>query len=216
MSFEATDVRKAVRRLSAVDPILGTVIRRVGPFMLQVERGGYEIVVRSILSQQISTAAARTIRTRLQELLPGKKIQPKSIDALSDDQLQLAGISKQKRGYLRDLTRCTLDGTINFRRIAARSDEEAIAELIQVKGVGRWTAQMYLLFSLGRPDVFAVDDLGLQNAIKSLYSLTDKPKRSELEQIAVNWAPHRSVASWYLWRAIDQKVIVTVQDQFAK
>lgn len=207
MSFEAGDVRKAVRRLSSADPILGKLIRRVGPFTLKVQSGGYEILVRSILSQQISTAAARTIRARLQELLPAKKIRAKSIDGLTDDQLQSAGISQQKRSYLRDLTRCTLDGTINFRRITARSDEDVIDELIQVKGVGRWTAQMYLLFSLGRPDVFAVDDLGIQNAMKALYSLTAKPKRAELEAIAEIWAPHRSIASWYLWRAIDQKVI---------
>ena len=209
MSFDAGDVRKAVRRLTSADPILGSVIRRVGTFTLKVETGGYEILVRSILSQQISVAAAKTIRGRLQELLPGKKIQPKSIGALTDEQLQSVGVSMQKRGYLRDLTQCTLDGTINFRRIAARPDEDAIAELIQVKGIGRWTAQMYLLFSLGRPDVFAPDDLGLRNAMKSLYSLTVKPKRSELEAIAEIWAPHRSIASWYLWRAIDQKVIST-------
>ena len=209
MAFEPSEVRSALKKLAKVDPILGDLIRRVGPFTLTVESGGYKILVRSMLSQQISLAAARTIRGRLQDLLPGRKIKSASIAALTDDQLQSAGVSKQKRGYLRDLTRCALDGTINFRRISGKSDDDAIAELIKVKGIGRWTAQMYLLFSLGRPDVFAPDDLGLQNAVKSLYSLPEKPKRAELEAISAPWSPYRSIASWYLWRAIDQKVITT-------
>ena len=209
MAFEPSEVRTALKTLAKVDPIMGSLIRRVGPFTLTVESGGYEILVRSMLSQQISLAAARTIRGRLQDLLPGRKIKAASIAALTDDQLQSAGVSTQKRGYLRDLTRCTLDGTINFRRVSGKSDDDAIAELIKVKGIGRWTAQMYLLFSLGRPDVFAPDDLGLQNAIKSLYSLPEKPKRAELEAISALWSPYRSIASWYLWRAIDQKVIST-------
>ncbi len=209
MSFDSAEVQKARRRLSKADPILGHVIRKVGPFTLQTESGGYEILVRSILSQQISIAAAKTIRTRLQELLPAKKIQAKAIHALTDEQLQSVGISQQKRGYLRDLTRCTLEGIINFRKLEAQSDDDAIADLTQVKGIGRWTAQMYLMFSLGRPDVFAVSDLGIQNAMKQLYSLPEKPKMSEFEAIAAAWAPHRSIASWYLWRALDQKVIST-------
>ena len=209
MSFEPADVRKAVRRLLKVDPVLGQVIHDVGPFTLKTDSGGYSILVRSILSQQISTAAAKTIRTRLQELLPAKKLAAKSIDALTDDQLQSVGISQQKRGYLRDLTRCTLEGTLNFRKIAAQTDDEAIGTLIQVKGIGRWTAQMYLMFSLGRPNVFAVGDLGIQNAMKRLYVLDGKPKLSELESIAAPWAPHRSIASWYLWRSLEQKVTGT-------
>ena len=174
---------------------------------MTVESGGYNILVRSILSQQISLAAARTIRGQLQDLLPGRRFTAASIQALTDKELQTAGVSKQKRGYLRDLTRCTLDGSINFRRISGKSDDDAIAELTQVRGIGRWTAQMYLLFSLGRPDVFAADDLGLQNAITALYSLPEKPKRAELEAISAPWSPHRSIASWYLWRALDQKAI---------
>ena len=209
MPFEPSEVRSALKRLAKADPIMGTLITRVGPFTLTVESGGYEILVRSMLSQQISLAAARTIRGRLQDLLPGRKIKAASVGALTDDQLQTAGISIQKRGYIRDLTRCTLDGTINFRRISGKSDDDAIAELIKVKGIGRWTAQMYLMFSLGRPDIFAPDDLGLQNAIKTLYLLQEKPTRHELEAISVVWSPYRSIASWYLWRAIDQKVIST-------
>ena len=205
MNFDPAEVQKAVRRLSKADRILANVIRDVGPFALKTEPGGYEVLVRSILSQQISTAAAKTIRTRLQESLPSKKITAKAIDALSDEQLQSAGISQQKRSYLRDLTQRTLDGTIDFRTIVLQPDEEVIETLVQVKGIGRWTAQMYLMFSLGRPDVFAIGDLGIRNAMKRHYSLQEKPTLSELEAIAAVWAPHRSIASWYLWRSLEQK-----------
>ncbi len=207
MLKDSRHLRKAIRQLTLADPILGRAIHTIGPFTLKIQRGGYQVLVRSIISQQISVAAARTIRNRLQSLLPGGRIRAAAVNLLSDDQLQLAGISQQKRSYLRELTRCTLDGTINFRRIAAGSDEAAIAELVQVKGIGRWTAQMYLLFSLGRPDVFAPDDLGLRNAMRSLYSLSPQSTRPELEAIAAIWAPYRSVASWYLWRTLDQNVI---------
>lgn len=209
MSFDAAEVERAINRLTKADPVLGKVIRRVGDFALKTEKGGYEILVRSILSQQISIAAARTIRTRLQGLLPSKKIRAEDIQALTDEQLQSVGISQQKRAYLRDLTRCTLDGTICFRRLKSKADEDAIEELTQVKGIGRWTAQMYLMFSLGRLDVFAVGDLGIRNAMISLYGLDTKPTIAELEGIARIWTPHRSIASWYLWRALDQKVIST-------
>jgi DNA-3-methyladenine glycosylase II len=201
------DSTKARRHISRRDPVLKTVMQLVGPYTLKPQPGGYRMLVRSILSQQISTAAARTIRGRLQALLPGGRLAVNAIDSLSDEQLQSVGVSAQKRGYLRDLTRCTLDGTVNFRRISRLDDEAVIEELIQVKGIGRWTAQMFLLFSLGRPDVFAPDDLGIRNAMIRLYGLQEKPSRDHLDQIADPWKPHRSVACWYLWRALDQNVI---------
>ena len=205
MAFESTEVRKGLRVICKNDPVLAGVVRSVGPFTLKPDPGGYEILVRSILSQQISVAAARTIRGRLQALLPAGKLTAKNIDALSDHELQSVGVSRQKQTYLRHLTSCTLDGTINFRRIAKASDEDAITELLEVKGIGRWTAQMFLMFSLGRIDVFAPDDLGLRNAIQKLYELPEKPSRSELEQHADKWRPYRTIASWYLWRSLEQK-----------
>lgn len=200
------DAKKAVRHLTRRDPVLRLVIDRVGPFTLTPRRGGYRMLVRSILSQQISIAAARTIRERLQALLPGGRITATAIASLSDDQLRSAGISAQKRGYLRDLTERTLDGSLSYRRIARLDDEAAIAELTQVRGIGRWTAQMFLLFSLGRPDVFAPDDLGIRTAMIRLYALSDRPSHAELHAIAAAWQPWRSVASWYLWRELDQSV----------
>ena len=205
MAFESTEVRKGLRMLCRNDAVLAGVVRSVGPFALKPDPGGYEILVRSILSQQISVAAARTIRGRLQTLLPAGKLTAKNIDALSDSELQSVGVSRQKQTYLRHLTSCTLDGTINFRRIAKASDEDAVTELLEVKGIGRWTAQMFLMFSLGRIDVFAPDDLGLRNAIRKLYELPEKPSRSELEQHADKWRPYRTIASWYLWRSLEQK-----------
>ena len=205
MSFDAAVIDKGLRHLRKKDTVLANVIKTVGPFTLKKIPGGFEVVVRSILSQQISTAAAATIRKRLEALLPDGKIVPESLSQLTDEQLQSAGLSNQKRTYVRDLTEKTLDGTINFRRIARQSDNDAIAELIQVKGIGRWTAQMYLMFSLGRLDVFAPDDLGLQNAIKALYEIPEKPKRTHFETVAEVWAPYRSIASWYLWRSLEKK-----------
>lgn len=205
MSFDEKAVQAGIRHIRKRDPILGEVIRTVGAFTLKPRKQGYEILVRSILSQQISTSAASTIRNRLQDLLPGRRIVPQSLDALSDEQLQQVGISTQKRTYLRDLTRCTLDGSISFKRIRKASDEEAIEELIQVKGIGRWTAQMYLIFSLGRLDVFAPDDLGLRNAVDRLYDIPDQAPRKHYDDLAMNWSPYRSIASWYLWRSLESK-----------
>jgi DNA-3-methyladenine glycosylase II len=182
---------------------MADVIRRVGECQLKRRGGRFDVLARSILSQQISVQAARTIRRRLQRLLPGGRISAVGIDRLSDDQLQSVGISLQKRGYLRNLTSHVLGGTVNFRRLARIPDEAVITELTAVKGVGRWTAQMFLLSGLGRPDVFAPDDLGLKNSMRALYDLGAQPKTEQLEEIAANWAPFRSVASWYLWRSLD-------------
>lgn len=203
--FEPAVVKKGLKVLTKNDVVLARVIRSVGAFTLSPDPGGYEILLRSILSQQISVAAARTIRTRLQALLPGGKFSAKNIDAVSDEELQSAGVSRQKSSYLRHLTTCALDGTINFCRIAKASDEDAIEELIQVKGIGRWTAQMFLMFSLGRIDIFAPDDLGLRNAIHRLYEIPEKLSRLELELHAEMWRPYRTIASWYLWRSLEQK-----------
>lgn len=203
MAFDPSEIRKAHRVIRRNDPVLSKAIKRIGPFSLVPNPGGYDVLVRSILSQQISVAAARTIRDRLQLLLPGGKITATKIDQLADEQLQAAGVSRQKLNYLRHLTCCTLDGTISFRRIAKLPDEDAIEELIQVKGIGRWTAQMYLMFSLGRIDVFAPDDLGLRNAMCRLYNLSASPRRADLERIAEQWRPYRTIASWYLWRSLE-------------
>ena len=192
----------AVRRLKRADPVLAEVITQIGPCTLKRRGGTFELVARSILSQQISTAAAATIRKRLQGLLPGGRITAGGYAALTEDQLASIGVSRQKRGYLSDLCDKVLTGDVNFRRLARLQDEHVIDELTQVKGIGVWTAQMFLLAGLGRPDVFAPDDLGLQNAIRRLYG-DGIQSRDDFVAVAQTWAPHRSVASWYLWQWLD-------------
>ena len=180
------------------------LIRKVGECQLRPRGARYSLLVRAILSQQISVKAARTIHTRLQRLLPGRYISARRMSTLSDRQLQAVGISSQKRRYLRHLTDLTLDGTLNFRSLAATSDDETIvAAVTQVAGIGRWTAQMFLLFGLGRLDVFAADDLGLRNAIALRYKLPIAPTSDDYHAVSQRWIPFRSIASWYLWRSLD-------------
>ncbi len=204
MRLKSAQIPTALQHLKQADPILAAVIDQIGPFAMKTQKSGYEVLVQAVISQQISTAAARTIRLRLQALMPEQKLLPEALQQLSDEQLNQIGISRQKISYLRDLTRCTLEGIIEFRRISRANDEYAIAELIQVRGIGRWTAQMYLMFSLGRPDVFAPDDLGLRNAITRLHGVPPDSHRRDFEAIADRWKPWRSVASWYLWRFLEQ------------
>lgn len=192
---------KAERFLRTTDPQLRRIIDLIGPCGLRPTGGRFEVLARSIVSQQISTSAARTIFRRLKSLMPGGRISANGLIAVSDDQLQAAGLSKQKRTYLRDLCQHVQAGTVSFRRLPRLSDQGVIEELVQVKGIGVWTAQMFLLAGLGRPDVFAPADLGLQNAMIRIYSIDRSI--NDMEQIAAAWSPWRSVASWYLWRSLD-------------
>ncbi len=192
----------AIAFIQSVDPQLATVMSEVGPCLLKPEGGSFAILARSILSQQISVAAARTIRTRLQALMPNRRLTANAVLDLTEDELAAVGVSNQKRRYLLDLASKVAEGEVSFRRIAKMSDEDVIECLIQVKGIGRWTAQMFLLFGLGRPDVFAPDDLGIRNAMIKIYGL-DSHDKAPMEAIASNWSPYRSVASWYLWRSLD-------------
>lgn len=192
----------AIAFIQSVDPKLATVMSEVGPCLLKPEGGSFAILARSILSQQISVAAARTIRTRLQALMPNRRLTANAVLDLTEDELAAVGVSNQKRRYLLDLASKVAEGEVSFRRIAKMPDEDVIECLIQVKGIGRWTAQMFLMFGLGRPDVFAPDDLGIRNAMIKIYGL-DSHDKAPMEAIASNWSPYRSVASWYLWRSLD-------------
>jgi len=196
------DHNAAARHLRKADRRLRSVINQVGPCQLAARGGRFELLARSILSQQISVAAARTIRRNLQSQLPGRRLSATALAALSDADFQAAGVSRQKRGYLRDLAVRVTGGQLSFRRIAKLDEVAVIEELTQVKGIGVWTAQMFLMFGLGRPDVFAPDDLGLRNAMIRIYDL-QQPSKDELVNIAEVWSPWRSVASWYLWRSLE-------------
>ena len=179
------------------------IVRRVGPCTLKTRNDRFLMLVNSIVSQQISGAAARTILGRLHEALEPNNIRPEALIEFSVDDLRQIGISRQKAGYIIDLSNKVHGGEVNLRSISRKEDEAVIAELIQIKGIGRWTAQMFLMFSLGRLDVFPVDDLGIQNAIKKAYRPRGKFDRKRMEKYALPWRPYSTIASWYLWRSLE-------------
>jgi DNA-3-methyladenine glycosylase II len=195
----------AERHLKRRDPVLRSVITQVGPCGYSLQRDRFGMLVRSIVFQQISGAAARTILGRLVDALPGNQLAPEGLAGLTLEQYRLAGVSKQKAGYLQSLAELSLSGDLALQRIGRLSDEKIIAQLTQVKGIGVWTAQMFLMFSLGRPDVLPWDDLGVRQAIRKLYGLSEMPTRGESERIAAPWRPYASVASWYCWRSLEIK-----------
>jgi DNA-3-methyladenine glycosylase II len=185
------------------DPILHGVMRRVGPYTLKPSRDRFGMLVRSIISQQISMGAARAIRGRLEALVGKGGMTPQKLASLTIDELRAVGLSPQKASYLHDLAAKVADDTVRLPRIGRLSDEEVITELTQVKGIGRWTAQMFLIFSLGRSDVFPIDDFGVKSAIIKLYSLPEPPTKAALLEIGRRWSPYASIGSWYCWRYLE-------------
>ena len=204
MTLKPYDIQKARRHLRAADPVMRGVIDKVGPFTLRLERDRFAMLVRSIISQQISTSAARSIRRRLQELAGAEGICSAAVAGFSVEQLRSVGLSPQKASYLADLACKVSDGTVNLRQIGRLSDERIVEQLTQVKGIGRWTAQMFLIFALGRLDVFPHDDLGVRTAIRNHYGMADLPDKPTAIAIAAAWRPYASVASWYCWRSLDR------------
>ena len=201
------DNQLAVRHLKRVDPVLRCVIEQVGPCPPRRGRDKFGMLTRSILHQQLAVAAAETIAGRFCAIYGnggnGRFPKPEEVLQTHPSKLRAAGVSRQKAGYIKDLARHVSDGTINFRRYGRMDDEAVIENLTQVKGIGRWTAEMFLLSALGRPDVWAIGDLGLQLAVKNLYGLRKHPSPKRMVQVAKPWQPFRSVASWYLWRSRD-------------
>jgi len=178
-------------------------IDAVGPFTLRLEPDRFCMLVRSIISQQISTSAARSIRRRLQELAGADGLKPAIVARFTVDQLRSVGLSPQKASYVADLARRVDEGMLDLRQIGRLSDERIVEQLTQVRGIGRWTAQMFLIFSLGRLDVFPHDDLGVRTAIRARYGLPDLPDKSTAVAIATAWRPFATVASWYCWRTLE-------------
>lgn len=193
----------AERHLRRNDPVMRRVIQRVGPCSYPLRRDRFGSLARSIVYQQISGAAAQTILRRLVEALPDGELTAAGLASLTLQQYRLAGVSKQKASYLKSLAERSLEGDLRLSRIGRLSDDQIIAELTEVKGIGVWTAQMFLMFSLGRPDVLPWDDLGVRQAIRKLYAFDEMPNRAESERIAAPWRPYASVASWYCWRSLD-------------
>jgi DNA-3-methyladenine glycosylase II len=195
----------SVRHLKRIDPILAAVIEAVGPCRMELRTDGthFQALVRSIVFQQLSGKAASTILGRLNALYPGNAPTPDAVLATDDDTLRSVGLSRQKIGYLRDLSSKVVTGELPLDAVEQMSDDDLIAHLVQVKGIGRWTAQMFLMFRLGRPDVLPELDLGIQNAIRKAYRKRKRPTPKDVRKIGAKWSPHSSVASWYLWRSLE-------------
>jgi len=199
-------MRKAVNHLKKSDPVLRAIIEHVGPCRMQFGEPEFSSLAESIIYQQLNGKAAETIFNRF-AALAGEPLTPQGILNLSDEQLRSVGLSKQKSAYLKDLSTKTAAGLLDFARLPELPDDEVIQHLTQVKGIGEWTAHMFLMFSLRRPNVLPTGDYGVQVAIKKHYKKRKLPKPKDMEKIARAWEPYRSVACWYMWRSLDIKTV---------
>ncbi|MBA2260508.1 MAG: DNA-3-methyladenine glycosylase 2 family protein [Acidobacteria bacterium] len=188
------------------DPVLAAIIKRKGACGLGDVRDRFDhfaMLVRAIVFQQLSTKAATTIHSRLIAYLPDSKPTPEALATVTEAQYRTAGISRQKAAYLADLSEKVLSGALPLDSLDAMSDDEVITALTKVKGIGRWTAEMFLIFRLQRPDVLPVGDLGIVNAIQKAYRLRKKPTPDRMRKLGEAWRPYRSIATWYLWRSLE-------------
>jgi DNA-3-methyladenine glycosylase II len=199
-------MRKAINHLKKSDPVLRAIIERVGPFRMEYGVPEFSSLAEAIVYQQLNGKAAVTIFNRF-AALAGEPVSPEGILKLSDAQLRSAGLSKQKSAYLRDLAAKTAAGVLDFSKLPELSDEEVIKHLTQIKGIGVWTAHMFLIFSLRRPNVLPTGDYGVQMAVKKHYGKRKLLSPKDMEKIARAWEPYRSVACWYMWRSLDIKTL---------
>ena len=206
---EVPDWTPALRHLSKVDPVMKAVVKRVGSCTLAPRGDPFISLCHAIFTQQVSTAVATVLFARFRKLFSRSTPTPKGVLRLSDDQMRLAGLSRQKMSYLRDMSERFSRGEIAVRDFPTMSDEEIVQALLPIKGVGRWTAEMFLIFVLNRPDVLPVDDLGVRKGVQILYDLPELPSAARVIEVGEKWRPWRTVATWYLWRG-------TVADETAK
>jgi DNA-3-methyladenine glycosylase II len=204
--MQTFDAERAVAHLRGLGGPLADIIEQVGPFTLEPEVQGFATLVDAIVSQQISVKAAAAIMNRLVQTVG--ELTPPALLAFSPEALRSAGLSNQKARYVLDLAAKVADGTVSLDTLPQRDDETVIAQLVQVKGIGRWTAEMYLIFALGRPDVLPVADLGLRQGVQRAYELAALPGVRTIIAIADPWRPYRSVATWYLWRSLGNTPVV--------
>jgi DNA-3-methyladenine glycosylase II len=199
------DLERATRHLRRADPVLERIIRQVGPCRLRADRRGghFAALVESILYQQITGAAAATIHGRLCALVGGRLPRPADFASLRDRSLRAVGLSRQKIGYLRDLVEHVGDG-LSLGRLGRLEDEAVIEALTEVKGIGRWTAEMFLMFRLGRPDVLPCDDYGIRKGMQRAYRMRVLPKPERMRRVAEPWRPYRTIGCWYLWRSLER------------
>ena len=198
-------MRSAFRHLKKVDPALAAVIERVGPCRLTLVKDGshFDHVVRCIVYQQLSGKAAATIHGRLLAMFGGRRPTPAQLVRARVPALRAVGLSGRKVEYIQELARRTMTGELPIERIHTMGGDEVIDTLTSIRGIGRWTAQMVLMFRLGHPDVFPELDLGIQKAVQKLHRMRKLPTPQKMEKIGARWAPYRSVATWYLWRSLD-------------
>jgi len=197
-------MQQAADHLKAHDPLLGQVIREVGLCTIEPHTNYYQELVDSIISQQLSIKAAASILKRFRQLFDNQLPTPAQILTKDVDELRAVGLSRAKALYVQDLARHILDGTVRIEQLPNLSNEEVIAELTAVKGIGEWTAHMFLMFSLGRLDILATGDLGVRNGVKKVYNLPDTPTPIEVREVSLknHWAPYESIACWYMWQAL--------------
>lgn len=196
---------EAMKYLAKNDTVLAPIIARAGPCPIRAHTDYYWELVDAIISQQLSVRAAASIEKRFQELFGSKVPPPESILEKSIDELRSVGLSRPKANYIHDLAQHILGGKIEFDKFEKKSNTEIATELTAVKGIGQWTADMFLMFCLGRTDVLPVGDLGIRNSIRELYGFDHLPTAPEIQKIASqnNWAPYESCASWYIWQNLD-------------
>ena len=192
---------RACRHLRKCDPVLNALVAAVGPCTLEPGGDPFAILVRSIVAQLISTAAARTIYARLLAAVGDAGMTPAAIVALGHDAIRKQGLTSAKSQGILDLAARSLDGRLALDRLAGMDNAEILLQLVAVRGIGVWTAEMFLMFGLGRPDILPVGDLGLRAGIQTQYALPTLPLAAEVRRIAEPWAPYRSVATWYIWRS---------------
>ena len=195
-------MKEAIQHLQRQDPVLAEIIARVGEYRIQFREPDFETLVKSIVYQQLSGKVASVIFGRLAAAVDGK-ITPANILKMRPERMRKLGLSKQKTEYIRDLARHTRDGKVVFEELADLADEEVIARLTKVKGIGVWTVHMFLIFALRRHNVLPIGDLGIRNAIKKAWAMEAAPLPKDVEVMAEKWHPYCTVASWYLWRSIE-------------
>jgi DNA-3-methyladenine glycosylase II len=196
-------MRSALKHLKKSDPVMAAIIQRVGPYAIEYREPTFEALVRSIVYQQLSGRVASVIFGRLHAAVGEERLTPAGIMKLRPEKMRKLGLSAQKTLYIRELAKHTKRGSIVFENLHETDDAEVIEHLTRAKGIGVWTAQMFLMFALRRADVLPVADLGIRVAMKKAYSLDDLPRPAEMEKIAAAWKPWTSVACWYLWRSLD-------------
>ena len=205
------DYARGCRLLLRKDPVLAALIRAHGPCGLADGAGieYFAALARSIVFQQLSTKAASTIHARLLGLLPDGQVTAAALATVTDEQFRSVGISRQKSMSLRDLSEKVVSGAVALEAVEHLDDEDVITALTTVKGVGRWTAEMFLMFRLHRPDVLPVGDLGILTAVQRAYRLRQRPSPERLRKLGEAWRPYRSIACWYLWRSLDNAALVS-------